>query len=111
MIRHSNHRATLALLSGLVAVLAVPAAVALSRRSSTLTLVDAAWAVPVAAGCGVAALLFARGAHGRIRATLDRARGRARTRAARVLGVAGICVALSAAIAVGFFELLLRLES
>jgi hypothetical protein len=109
-MRSSNHRATLALLSGLVAVLAVPAAVALSRRSSMLTLVDAAWAVPIAVGFGVAALLFARGARGRMRATLERARGRARTRAARVLAVAGICVALSAAIAVGFYELLLRLE-
>jgi hypothetical protein len=110
-MRHSNHRATLAVLCGLVAVLVVPAAVVLSRRSSTLTLVDAAWAVPVAVGFGIAALLFARGARGRIRATLERARGRARTRVARVLGVAGICVALSAAIAVGFYELLLRLES
>jgi hypothetical protein len=110
-MRHSNHRATLAFLSGLVAVLAVPAGVAISRRSSTLTLVDAAWAVPVAAAFGIAALLFARGARGRIRASLERARGRARTRAARVLGVAGICVALSGAIAVGFYELLLRLES
>ncbi len=110
-MRSSNHRATLAFLSGLVAVLAVPAAVALSRRSSTITLVDAAWAVPVAAAFGVVALLFARGARGRIRATLERARGRARARAARVLGVAGICVALSAAIAVGFYELLVRLES
>jgi hypothetical protein len=110
-MRHSNHRATLAVLCGLVAVLVVPAAVVLSRRSSTLTLVDAAWAVPVAVGFGIAALLFARGARGRIRATLERARGRARTRVARALGVAGICVALSAAIAVGFYELLLRLES
>ncbi len=110
-MRSSNHRATLAFLSGLVAVLAVPAAVALSRRSSTITLVDTAWAVPVAAAFGVVALLFARGARGRIRATLERARGRARARAARVLGVAGICVALSAAIAVGFYELLVRLES
>jgi len=108
--RSSNHRATLALLSGLLAVLAVPAGVALSRRSSTITLVDAAWAVPVAAGFGIAALLFARGARGRIRATLERARGRARARAARILGVAGICVALSASIAVSFYELLLRLE-
>jgi hypothetical protein len=33
-----------------------------------------------------------------------------RVRLGRVLGVAGICVALSGAIAVGLFELLLRLE-
>lgn len=109
-MRVGNPRATLAVLCGFVAVLAVPAGVALSRRSATITLIDAAWAIPVAAVFGVAALLFARGARGRIRATLERARGRARARAARFLGVAGICVALSAAIAIGFYELLLRLE-
>ena len=106
----SNHRATLAVMSGLVAVLAVPAAVALSRRSATITLVDAAWSIPFAAAFGIAALLFARGARGRIRATLERARGRFRARFARLLGVVGICLALSAAIAIGFYELLLRLE-
>jgi hypothetical protein len=31
-------------------------------------------------------------------------------RVGRILGVAGICVALSAGIAVGFYELLVRLE-
>ena len=60
--------------------------------------------------CGLAALLFARGAGGRIRWTLEQAGGFGRIRLGRVLGVAGICVALSASIAVGFYELLLRLE-
>jgi hypothetical protein len=109
--RSSNHRASLAFVSALGAVLAVPVAIVLSRQTAGLTLVDAAWAIPIAFGCGVAALLFARGARGRMRSTLDRAGGTGRTRAAVVLGVAGICVALSAAIAVGFYELLLRLEA
>ena len=82
----------------------------LSRQTAGLTLVDAAWAIPVAFGCGVTALLFVRGARGRIRWTLEKAGGTGRARAAVVLAVAGICVALSAAIAVGFYELLLRLE-
>ena len=60
--------------------------------------------------CGLAALLFVRGARGRIRWTLERAGGTGRIRLGRILGVAGICVALSASIAVGFYELLLRLE-
>jgi hypothetical protein len=109
-IRSSNHRASLALLAGLVALLAVPVAVVLSRQSSGFTLVDAAWAIPVAFGCGVAALLFVRGARGRVRRTLEKAGGTGRARAAVFLAVAGISVALSAAIAVGFYELLLRLE-
>jgi hypothetical protein len=95
---------------GLVAVLAVPAAVALAWRSAGIGLLDAAFAIPFAVACGVAALLFVRGARGRIRSTLERAGGTGRIRLGKFLGVAGISIALSAAIAVGFYELLLRLE-
>jgi hypothetical protein len=97
-------------LLGLVAVVAVPAGVALARQTTGVELIDAAWSVPVAATCGIAALLFVRGARGRMRRTLERAGGAGRIRMGRILGVAGICLALSAAIAVGFYELLLRLE-
>jgi hypothetical protein len=108
--RSSNHRASLAVLLGLVALAAVPVGVVLSRQTDGVHLIDAAWAIPVAALLGVSALLFARGARGRIRQTLERAGGRGRIRLSRWLAVAGICVAASAAIAVGFYELLLRLE-
>ena len=106
----SNHRASLAFLLGLAGVLTLPAAVLVARETAGVQLVDAAWGIPVAAVCGTAALLFARGARGQIRWTLDRAGGRGRVRAGLILGVAAICVALSGAIAVGFYELLLRLE-
>ena len=98
------------MLLGLLAVAAVPVAVVLSRQTAGVRLIDAVWAIPVALACGIAALLFSRGARGRIRWTLERAGGIGRVRLGRVLGVAGICVALSASIAVGFYELLLRLE-
>jgi len=97
-------------LLGIVAVLAVPAGIGLARRTTGVELIDAAWAIPVAAVCGIAALLFVRGARGRMRWTLDRVGGAGRIRVGRILGVAGLCVALSASIAVGFYELLLRLE-
>jgi len=109
-IRSSNHRASLAALFGLVAVLAVPAGVAFAHQTAGVSLLDAAYAIPVAAVAGVAALLFARGAAGRIRRTLARAGGAGRARVGRILGVAGICCALSGSIAIGFYELLLRLE-
>jgi hypothetical protein len=108
--RSSNHRASLAVLLGLVAAAAVPAAIALAQRTAGVRILDAVWAIPVAAGFGVAALLLARGAGGRIRSTLERAGGWGRIRLSRILGVLGICCALSAGIAVGFYELLLRLE-
>jgi steroid 5-alpha reductase family enzyme len=109
-MRSSNHRSSLAVLAGLLAVAAVPAAVLVSRQTAGVGLLDAVWAIPAAALCGIAALLFARGARGRIRRTLEQAGGSARLRLGRILGVAGICVALSAGIAVGFYELLVRLE-
>ena len=98
------------MLLGLLAVAAVPVAVVISRQTAGVRLLDAVWAIPVAAGCGVAARLFSRGAGGRIRWTLEKAGGFGRIRLGRVLAAAGICVALSASIAVGFYELLLRLE-
>jgi hypothetical protein len=109
-IRSSNHRASLAALLGLVAVLAVPVAVAVAHQTSGISLLDAAYAIPLAAVAGVSALLFARGAAGRIRQTLERAGGAGRARLGRILGFLGICFALSGSIAVGFYELLLRLE-
>jgi hypothetical protein len=108
--RSSNGRAWLAVLLGLAGLLAVPAAVAVSERSTRIGLLDAAWAIPVAVGFGLAALLFARGARGRIASTLERAGGKGRIRLGRFLAVTGLCIALSASIAVGFYEVLLRLE-
>jgi len=90
---------------GAVGAVAIPAAVAYSRYSATFSLLDAAWLIPVAALGSVGALALVRGTAGHVRFT--RARG---VRAARILALIGICITLSAAIAVGFYELLLRLE-
>jgi len=106
----SNHRASFAVLVGLVATVAVPGAIITARETGRLVLLDAAWGIPVAAVCGVLSLLFVRGARGRIRQTLERAGGVGRIRAAKILAIAGICFALSGSIAVGLYELLLRLE-
>jgi hypothetical protein len=109
-MRLSNHRASFAVLVGLVGTVAVPGAILVARETHRIVLLDAAWAIPVAALCGVAALLFVRGARGRIRQSLERAGGAGRIRTARILAIAGICFALSGSIAVGVYELLLRLE-
>ena len=106
----SNVRASLGLVAALCGVLALPAAIVVARKTHAIVLLDAAWAIPVAIVFSVAALLFARGAQGHIRRTLERAGGRSRVRWSRRLAVLGISVALSASIAVGFYELLLRLE-
>lgn len=108
--RRPNRRASLAALLGLVAVVTVPAAIYVTRKLPGTGLLDAAWSIPCGFVAGVGALLFARGARGTIARSLERARGRVRLRTGRILAVAGICVALSASIAVGFYELLVRLE-
>jgi hypothetical protein len=109
-MRSSNHRASLAVLAGLVGALAVPGAIALARQTAGINLIDAAWGIPVAALGGLGALLFVRGARGRIRTTLERAGGASRIRFGRILGIAGICFALSGTIAIALYEVLLRLE-
>jgi hypothetical protein len=108
--RRSNHRAWLAFLFGVVAAGIIPAAIELTRKIPHAVLLDAAWAIPVAAIAATISLLFARGAHGAIARTLERAGGSVWIRLGRILAVAGICFTLSASISVGLYELLLRLE-
>ena len=105
-----NVRAWLAFLFGLVAVAAIPVAIELTRKLPGAALLDAAWAIPIAAGCAIVALLFARGARGEIARTLGPVGGAGWIRGGRILAVAGICVTLSASIAVGLYYLLLHLE-
>ena len=92
---------------GLIGVLAIPAAVVLARYDVHVALLDAAWAIPIAALASVTALLEIRGTSGHVRYSLARVK---RIRVGRVLAVLGVCMTLSAAIAVGFYYLLLQLE-
>jgi hypothetical protein len=108
--RRINVRAWLAFVFGVVAAAAVPVGIELTRKIPGASLLDAVWAIPVAAVAATLSLLFARGARGAIARTLQRVGGEAWFRLARILAVAGICFTLSASIAVGLYELLLRLE-
>jgi hypothetical protein len=101
----SNNRAPLALVLGAVGVVAIPAAIAYSRYSPSFSLLDSAYAIPVAALAAVAAILAVRGTRGHVRFRPRRA-----VRAAWLLAILAVCLTLSASIAIGFYELLLRLE-
>jgi len=94
-------------LFGLVGVLAIPAGVAIAKYDGRISLLDAAWAIPVAALASVAALLEVRGTSGHVRFALEPVR---QVRLGRLLAVLGICITVAAAIAVGFYYLLTRLE-
>ena len=108
--RSSNPAAAAALFAGLLAVAALPAAIALAEVSSRVKLTQAAAGAPVAAILGLVALLLARRAHSRSERTLGRAGGEGATRAGRVLGVLGLCLAASGAIAIGFYWLLVHYQ-
>jgi hypothetical protein len=106
----SNHRASFAVVLGVAAVLTVPAGIALAERYASVKLVDASWAIPVAFALGLFAIALGNLARTRSHLTVGRAGGERRARAARILGTLGICLALTASISVGFYELLLRME-
>jgi hypothetical protein len=101
----SNSRTPLALASGAVGVVAIPAAVAYSRYSASFSLLDAAYAIPVAAVAALAAIVAVRGTSGHVHFG-----PRPSVRAAWTLAVLAVCITVSASIAIGFYELLLRLE-
>jgi hypothetical protein len=108
--RRSNHRATAAVLCGLVAAGIIPVAIELTRKVPGAVLLDAVWAIPVAALAAIAAAMFERGGRGVFARSLEQSGGELRLRIGRILMVTGICLTLSASIAVGLYELLLRLE-
>jgi hypothetical protein len=108
--RRPNVRAWLSFLFGVVAAAVIPVAIELTRKVPGAVLLDAVWAIPVAALAATVSLLFARGARGAIARTLGHVGGSLWIRLGRMLAVAGICATLSASIAVGLYELLLRLE-
>lgn len=84
----------------------MPAGVAVARQLRTVDLIDAAYAIPVAAGLGLLAIALSVGARRRFEWTLGRIGGRRLAAAGRILGVLAVCVAVAGAIAIGFFELL-----
>jgi len=78
----------------------LPLAVAVSRWRG-YDLVDAAVAIPAAALCGLLAIWLSRSSRRRLqRAVLSTSRGRI-ARLGRVLGLAGLLIAVTAALAVG----------
>lgn len=102
----SNGSAGAAVLAGALSLATMPAAIVATRWSKTYALLDAAYLVPVAALLGVLAVVLAGRAQTRVQRTLGRARGTAAARWGRRLGVAGILLAVTAALAVGVYGLL-----
>ena len=106
--RAPNARARLSLLSGLISAAALPVGIALARELRRLELLDAAFAIPVAALFGLVAVLLARSARRRIERTIGRVGGERSAGLGRALGILGLCTAVSGTIAVALYEVLAR---
>jgi len=96
-----------ALLLGLVSLLTLPAGVEVSRRSKQVGLLDVSYAIPVAFLLGLVAAVMARRARKNLLWLRLREGGTGVASAAVVLGILAVCVALTAALSVGFYELVL----
>jgi hypothetical protein len=104
--RRANPRAAWSLVCGILSLLAMPGGVVLARESRRVTLVDATGSIAVALVLGWLAIILARRAQERRQLTLDRAGGAGMARAGRLLGIVGVLLGLTAALAVGFWGLL-----
>jgi hypothetical protein len=100
-------RAWLALLLGLAGLLTLPVAVEVTRRSGRLALLDAGFAIPRALLLSLVALIMARRARENLRWFSLREGGTGLASAAVIVGLVGLCLALTAALSVGFYELVL----
>jgi hypothetical protein len=94
---------------GLLAVATLPAAVVASRFSERFELLHAGWAIPVAAVLGLIGLGLARRARRQLRVTMVRGRHTA-ARVGRWLAILALCLAVTAAISVGFYQLLVEFQ-
>jgi len=94
------------LAAGAASVVALPAAIYLTRFSETYELLDAAFAIPVAAILGALAIVLARRARRREAMTLGRVQRARGARAAHLLGIVGLCMAAAGLVAIGVYGLL-----
>jgi hypothetical protein len=103
----SRARAWVALILGVAGLLTLPAAVEVSRRSGRVALLEAAYAIPLAFLLGLVAVVMARRALSNLRWLSLREGGTAVASAAVIVGMVALCLAVTAALSVGFYELVL----
>lgn len=92
---------------GLLGLATLPAAVEVSRRSARVSLLDAGYAIPLAFLLGLMALVMARRARHNLRWLSMRKTGTAVASTAVIVAAVALCLALTAALSIGFYELVL----
>ena len=91
---------------GVLALLVAPAAYAAAHYLEQVTLIQAAAVMPGAGVLGAAAIVLARRARRDTQRTLGRVGGAGTARFGHALGVVGLCIGITAGLALGFFGLL-----
>ena len=104
--RRANPRATWSIVCGLLSLAAVPAGIVLARETRAVTLLNSSGSVVVAVLLGFSAIVLARRAREHVEITLGRAGGERAARLGRALGILGLLVGVTAALALGFYGLL-----
>jgi ABC-type Fe3+ transport system permease subunit len=93
--------------AGLASVATLPLAIYLTRYGDRYELIHAAFAIPLAGALAFLAISLARRARRLSVIRLGRGGGRpGLVRAGRLLGIAGLCLALAAVVALGVYGLL-----
>ena len=88
-------------------LLTLPAAIEVSRRSNRVELLDAAYGIPLAFLLGLVALTMARRARENLRWLRLREEGTRVASTAVIVGALAVCLAVTAALSIGFYELVL----
>jgi nitrate reductase gamma subunit len=96
-----------ALVLAVLGLLTLPAAVEVSRRSKQVDLLQAGYAIPLAFLLGLVALIMARRARENLRWLSLRQGGTTVASTAVILAALVLCLALTAALSIGFYELVI----
>jgi hypothetical protein len=96
-----------ALVLAVAGLLVLPAAVEASRRSPRISLLDAGYAIPLAFLLGLVALIMAKRARDNLQWFRLREGGTAVASIAIIVAAVTVCLALTAALSIGFYELFL----
>jgi hypothetical protein len=96
---------------GLLAVATMPAAVLATRWSEEYELIQAGFAIPLAAALGLLAIALARRARSRLAPTLGQPKGTRTARLGRLLGLLGFLLALTAAGSLAVYWILSVVET
>ena len=103
----SRTRAWVAFVFAAASLLTLPAAIEVARRSKRVGLLDAGWAIPLAFLLAVIGLVMARRARANLRWLRVREGGTGLASVAVIASALALCLAVTAALSIGFYELVL----